>query len=170
MNFKTKILIYSLIGISTVALLLSVILFMNQKKMAFFDYNKVYNSCELKTSLEKDLEKVVSVRKSNLDSLQMELSIISTKVESGNASDFELDDFENQKSRFLSLQHNYEQENIRLKEQYFTQIRTHINEKASEYGELNNYSFLFAAVGDGAMMHGAESDDITAEFLEYVNK
>ncbi len=170
MNFRSNILSYLLISISSIALILSVINFINQKKIAFFDYNKVYNACSLKTGLEKDLEKVVSMRKSNLDSLQMELSIISTRVESGKASDFELEDFENQKSRFLNLQHNYEQENIRLKEQYFTQIRTHINQKASEYGNLNDYSFLFAAVGDGSLMHGGENEDITDSFLKFVNK
>ena len=158
------------IGFGLVALLLAILSYSAKKDIVWFDYNKVYNECDLKVSLEKDLEKVVSARSSELDSLQLELTFMSNKVETGNASETELADFEDLKGRYLTLQTRYEQENIRLKEEYFTQIRKSINDKSKTYAEDNGYDFMFAAVGDGSLMYATEGDDVTKEFLEYVNR
>ena len=137
--------------------------------MAFFDYNKVYNECELKLELEKDLEEVVSARKSELDSMQLNLSFMSNKIKSGNASNEDLNEFELMKSQYLTFQGRYEEENIRLKEEYFTQIRKEINEKAKIFAEETGLDYLFSAVGDGSLMYAKESEEVTEEFLNYVN-
>ena len=153
-----------------VAVTLSVMTYLNQKQLAFFDYNAVYNNCKLKKDLEGDLQKVVSSRKGQLDSLQLELSFLSQSVESGKADQVQLDRFEEMKNRFLTLQNRYEEENIRLKETYFAQIKTQINDKAKLYAEKLGYDYLFAAVGDGSLMYGAEAEDITEDFQTYLDK
>jgi Skp family chaperone for outer membrane proteins len=137
---------------------------------AYFEFNKVYNNCSLKKDLEKDLEKVFSIRKSELDSLQLELSLLSGKVEAKSASQMELDKFEDMKNRFLTLQENYEQENMRLKENYTSQIRKEINDKARLFAEKNGYTYLFAAMGDGTIMYASEKNDVTKEFQEFIDK
>jgi Skp family chaperone for outer membrane proteins len=142
----------------------------NQKNIAFFDYNEVYNDAQLKKELESDLQKVVSNRKGQLDSLQLELSFLSQTIESGKGTPDQLNEFEDMKERFLTLQNRYEEENIRLKETYFTQIRTKINDMAKLYAEKNGYQYLFAAVGDGSLMYGAETEDVTKDFKAYLNK
>lgn len=167
---KHRLPLISAIAISVVAIVLSILSINGQKKMAWFDYNKIYNDCELKKKLETDLEKVVSARKSELDSLQLELTFMSNKVQSGQASNDELVLFEDQKNRFLNFQNHYEEENYRLKEQYFTQIRATINEKSKSYGEDHGYDYLFSAVGDGSLMYATQSEDVTEDFLNYVNK
>jgi len=140
------------------------------KKMAYFDYNQVYDECELKKSLEKDLVRVVSARKSELDSMQLELSLMSGKIQQGNSNQTELDDFETLKNRFLLTQNKYEQENMRLKEEYSNQIRLEINDKAKEFSELHGLSYLFSAQGNGSLMYASESDDLTDGFTEFLNK
>ena len=167
---KNKLPLISAITIAIVAIALSVMSLSSQKKMAWFDYNKIYNDCELKKKLETDLEKVVSARKSELDSLQLELSFMSNKVQSCQASNEELTQFEDMKNRFLNFQNHYEEENYRLKEQYFTQIRKNINEKSKSYGEDRGYDYLFSAVGDGSLMYATKSEDVTEDFLNYVNQ
>lgn len=167
---KKQLLTVSAIAIGIAALTMSIVNTGGQKKMAYFDYNKVYNDCELKKELEKDLEKVVSARKSELDSMQLELSLMSNRVQAGSASQDELNQFEDMKGRYLTYQGRYEEENIRLKEQYFAQIRSKINEMSQEYAEDNGYDYLFSAVGDGSLMYGRETEEITDEVLEYVNK
>jgi len=157
-------------AIGIAAFVISVINYSNQKKVAWFDYNKVYNDCDLKKNLEKDLEKVVSARKSELDSLNLELTFLSNKVKEGLASGQELSDFEDLKNKYLQKSGRYEEENYRLKENYFTQIRQEINDKAKSYGEANGYDYIFSAVGDGSLMFASEGDDITNDILKYVNK
>lgn len=165
-----NIVIYGVGLIAVSSLVLAAMMYSGQKKTAYFDYNQVYNACNLKTDLEKDLEKVVSRRKSELDSMQLGLSMLSEKVKSGQASDAELVDFEDQKNRFLSFQATYENENIRLKEEYFTQIRVHINDKAKAYGEEMGFAYFFSAVGDGSLMYADESEDVSDAFLKFVNE
>jgi outer membrane protein len=137
---------------------------------AYFEFNKVYNDCSLKKKLETDLEKVVSSRKSDLDSLQLELSLLSGKIEAKTASPLELQQFEDLKTRFLTLQNNYEQENIRLKDSYTAQIRKEINDKAREFSEKKGYTYLFAAMGDGTIMYASESKNVTKEFQDFIDK
>lgn len=139
-------------------------------RIAYFDYNKAYNDCKMKETLEADLEKLVSSRKSELDSLQMELSFLSNTIKSGKGDNELLESFENQKQRYLMLSGRYEEENQRLKQEYFSQIRTHINKKAKEYGEANGYDYLFAATGDGSLMYAEQSKDVTKEFMNYLDK
>lgn len=167
---KRNLILIGVTAIAVTALSFSLFKSDTSKTMAFIDYNKVYNDCSLKKELEKDLEKVVSSRKSELDSMQLELSFMSNAIQTGNSDGEKLEAFENLKHRYLTLQNLYEEENLRLKEQYFTQIRTHINEKAKEFGEDNEYNYLLAAVGDGSLMYASDSEDVTDKFMEYIDK
>ena len=165
-----NLLIGASILLAIVAIVISSLALTSQKKVAYFDYAKVHEGCDLKESLQKDLEKVVSRRTSELDSIKLELTFLSNKVQSNNADQEDLDLFEDMKNRYLTLQNNYEQENYRLKEEYFNQIRKSINDKAKSFGEDNEYHYLFSAAGDGALMYADEGEDITEEMIEYVNR
>jgi len=156
--------------IGALGIVFGLIAMSGQKKTAYFDYAKVHEGCDLRERLENDLEKVVSSRKSELDSLQLELSFLSNKVQANQADEIELIKFEDLKNRYLTFQNKYEEENYRLKEEYFNQIRTSINDKAKAFGEDKGLHYLFSATGDGAVMYAAESEDLTNEFLEYVNR
>ena len=139
-------------------------------KTAFIDYNAVYNNCKLKLSLEKDLERVTNLRKSELDSMQLELSFMSEAIKGGKASQEKLDTFEELKNRFFMLQSRYEEENMRLKDTYSTQIRKEINDKCKQFAESRGYAYLFAAMGDGAIMYGSPSEDVTADFRKFLDQ
>ncbi len=167
---NNKFLKISLIASVLISLTISITVFVTQKKTAFIDYNTVYNNCTIKKKLEKDLLSVANNRKSELDSLQMELSFLSEKIQANTASNEQLSNFEDMKNRFLTLQEKYEEENIRLKETYFTQIRQDINEKAKEFSIKNGYDYLFSANGDGALMYSSESEDVTKDFQLFIDK
>ena len=146
-------------------------LYGSREHTAFFDYNKVYNDSAMKQKLEKDLERLVSMRKSQLDSMQLELSFVSQRIQSGSVKDAAtLGKFEDDKSRYMTYQQQFEEENSRLKETYFNQIRKDINDKAVLFAKEQNYTFLFAAMGDGALMYADEKRDVTKAFQEYVNR
>jgi Skp family chaperone for outer membrane proteins len=166
---KEKFLKISMTLMTLVALILAIVSYMGQKKMAFIDYNEVYNNCDLKLKLEKDLQKVANARKSELDSLQMELSFLSEKIKGGNTSKEEIGKFDDMKNRFLTYQQKYEEENIRLKETYFTQIRQEINEKSKEYSIKHGYDYFFSAIGEGSLMYAAESEDVTKDFQKFID-
>jgi Skp family chaperone for outer membrane proteins len=159
-----------LVGMGLLLLACNVYLYMNQKRLAYFDYNTVYNNCKLKIKLEKDLMRVGSLRKSELDSLQMELSFLSQKIGAKSASQSELDRFEDMKTRFLTYKDKYEQENMQLKDTYFAQIRKEINDKARMFAEKEGYDYLFSAMGDGSLMYAAEQENVTEKFQKFIDK
>lgn len=156
--------------IAILAISFSIFQFFNQKEIAFFDYNVVYNNCKLKIKLEKDLMRVGSKRKSELDSLQMELSFLSQKIGTNKASQVELDKFEDLKTRFLSYKDKYEQENMQLKDNYTNQIRKDINDNARLFAEKNGIDFFLAATGDGSLMYAKEANDMTEDFQSFLDK
>ena len=167
---KKNVLLISALVVSLGAM--SFVLFKSDEteQIGYFDYNEAYNECTLKKKLEADLEKVVSHRSSELDSMQMELSFMSNSIKAGSSDDTQLQTFESLKQRYLMLSGKYEEENMRLKEEYFKQIRAHINKKAKEYGESQEYDYLFAAMGDGSLMYAEQSKDVTKDFLIFLDK
>ena len=167
---KEKFLKTAFVLMTFIALILAIVNFIGRKKMAFIDYNEVYNNCTLKKRLEKDLMKVANSRKNELDSLQMELSFLSERIKGGTSTKEEMGRYDEMRNRFLTYQEKYEEENVRLKETYFTQIRQEINDKAKEFSKLNNYDYFFSAVGDGALMYASESEDVTKDFQAFIDK
>ncbi len=164
----TGVLTYSLIALLAA---LTIYLFLEREHNGYFDYNELYNNSALKKKLEADLEKVVGLRKSQLDSMQLELSFVSQRIQSGAEKDpAVLGKFEDDKTRYLTYQDQFEEENARLKQTYFDQIRKDINDKSILFAKEKGYTFLFAAMGDGALMYADESKNVTKEFLEYINK
>ncbi len=166
---NNKIFKISTISILIISLGLAISVFVNQKKIAFIDYNTVYNNCQIKKRLEKDLQSITNKRKNELDSLQMELSFLSEKIKVNNASKEEIGKFDEMRNRFMTFQEKYEEENVRLKETYFSQIRQEINDKAKEFALKKGYNYLFSAMGDGALMYGSESEDVTVEFQNFID-
>lgn len=166
MNKKSLIVVLIFLSVSSISF--SIYSFFTRPKIAFFEYNSIYNNCSLKKKLEEDLKKVGSVRNSQLDSLQLELTFVSDKIKSNTASDIEKQNFEMLRDRFLNYQEKYQEENMQLKESYFNQIREYINEKAKLYAESKGYDFLLSANGDGALMFGSEKQNVTDDFLRFV--
>ncbi|MCH2229643.1 MAG: OmpH family outer membrane protein [Crocinitomicaceae bacterium] len=152
-----------------VAIILAVMANSQNNDIAFFDYNRVYNECNLKIELENDLKTVSSSRQSELDSLQMELSFFSDKISKRTSSEEETMKFEELRNRYLGLKQRYEEENLRLKENYFTQIRQSINEQSKDFAKEIDVDYFFAAVGDGSLMYADDVEDMTAELILFVN-
>jgi outer membrane protein len=164
---RSTIIVYAVLAVFAAAI---VYLLMTKETNAYFDYNEAYNNSELKKKLEKDLEHVVGIRKAQLDSMQLELSFISQRIQAGTETNQQtLSKFEDDKSRYMTYQSQFEEENARLKETYFNQIRKDINDKSILFAKEQGYTFMFAAMGDGALMYADDSKDVTEEFLKYIN-
>lgn len=142
----------------------------SHNNIAYFDFNKVYNECSLKSELEKDLERVVTSRNSELDSLNISLTYLSSKSDNSGLDEEESDEFEFKKARFYSLQEKYAVENQNLKSQFFQKIKIMINKKAVDFAQEQGIDLMLSANGDGSVMYGVDEIDITKEFLKYVNQ
>lgn len=156
--------------LALLALIVASFIYLTRDKIAFIDYNEVYNNCELKKDLEKELQRVTNMRKSSLDSLQLQLNFLSNQVKSNTGGQAKLTEFEDMKNMYMNLEQQYKEENVRLKESYFGQIRNDISEKIKQFADANGYDFVFSLMGDGALQYGSEGKDITKDFQAFLNK
>jgi len=166
---KKIIYIILIVGV-LVSLALSIRNSTKSNEIRYFDYNRVYNECDLKVDLEKKLKTSGSEKESQLDSLKMEVSFLSQSINQKKASSEEILEFEKMKNRYLTFKERYEEEHISRKEEYYGQIRNHVNVKAESYAIEKGIDFYFASMGDGVLMYGSEIKDETEEFLNFLNQ
>lgn len=143
----------------------------NKTKVAFIKSVELYNEFELKKELEIKLATVKNQRKSILDSLMLQLKMASTQLEYNKGKeDKEIKLFQIQKQDYLYKEKQFDEDNQRLAEQYSQQIWKQINQYVSDFGKENNYSFIYGASGNGAIMFAQDKYDVTKELTAYINE
>lgn len=158
----SKKLIISSIIISIVALSVSITApIMLSNKIAFVDFMDVYNAFEYKIELEEDFNRIGTKQQEVLDSLTRAISI-----KQGSADTSGLQRMKK------SLNYNsqvFEHNNSILQDQYYEKIITQLNQYIYDFGEANNYDFIYGANGNGAVMYGGESVNVTEKVIVYIN-
>lgn len=166
---------FKTIAIIGLFLVLSVTLYLfytnNKSKVAYIKNVELYNEFALKKELETKLTVVKNQRKSILDSLMLQLKMASTQLEYSKEKDSkEMKLFQIQKQEYLYKEKQFDEDDQRLAEQYSQQIWKQINQYVSDYGKENNYSFIYGASGNGAIMYAQDKYDVTKELAEYINE
>jgi len=135
------------------------------------DTVKVYDSFELKKELGQKLIRVKQARKKILDSLMLDLKILSKDIE------IESENKENKKKifhvmrdQYLLKEQRFKEDNQVLTQRYNDQIWAQLNQYIKDYGERHNYQYIFGTTGQGTLMYAAKSYNVTDDILIYVNK
>ncbi|MCG8577705.1 MAG: OmpH family outer membrane protein [Flavobacteriales bacterium] len=139
-------------------------------KTAFFSSSIVYNEFDYKKELEKDLEQVQNKAISALDSLKLDLQMTAEYLNSIEPSQDQIIGYQIKEQNFYELQKKLDEEIFLKRQEYADLIWGRINEYVQEYGEENGYSYIYGATGNGALMYGAESENITEDILAHVNQ
>lgn len=141
-----------------------------EKKMAFISVGEVYNSFEMKKEFEAKFLAVHTGRKQLLDSLEVELNILSKKIQLTNGSDQNLNnEFEMKKENYLLKKQGFEEDNEQMKEQYTANIMKQMNQYVQDYGKEFHYSYILGAEGSGSLMYGEEMTNVTKDMIQYIN-
>lgn len=141
----------------------------SKDSIVYFDYNEVYNHCEMKKDLEKELERVTNIRRSTLDSMQLQLKFLSNQLNSDESNSSKLSDFEDLKNVFMNMEQQYKEENMRLKDSYFNQIKSHISERIKIFAEQEGYDIVLTLSNDGSLLYGNDNKDITKDFQAFID-
>ncbi|HBG69522.1 MAG: hypothetical protein A2W93_00655 [Bacteroidetes bacterium GWF2_43_63] len=150
------------------ALVVVVILFMKgNDKAGFVDVAKLYNSFSMtiqyKNSIDAEKNKVQTV----LDSLNKEYEFLAAQKKSDSQS---LKTMSDTKDKMEKLQNAYANRIQVQTEDYNNKILQQLNQYVKEFGDKNRFSFIFGAAGNGSLMYGTESADITDEVIEFANE
>lgn len=140
-------------------------------KQAYVNISEVYNGFEMKKELENKLIVVQNQRKKVLDSLELELQLISNQFSPNEEVSLkEKQEFDFSQRRFITQREQFSKENERVTLEFKNQIFTQMNKYVEEYGKENKYNYLFGTSGQGSIMYAQSKNDITKEVTNYINE
>jgi outer membrane protein len=132
---------------------------------------EVYNDFEMKKQLEARLVSVQQQRKSILDSLGLRIEMRTQSYRMNGASDTtEANAIRALQQDFYARQQQFEQDNSAMAAQYEEQIWKQLNQYAQDFGKEKGYTLVFGANGDGGIMYGDQSANVTEEMKAYANE
>lgn len=130
-----------------------------EPNVVYLDNVKVFSTFNLAKDLNTLHQKKLNSQKKIVDSL---VTILKSKPEESPSEEMQ--------KRFVF-------ENNKLKEMgdYFSnevsqQVWNRLNSYIKEYGEQNKYSIILGTQGNGNIMYGNPTNEITEDFIEYANK
>jgi outer membrane protein len=139
-------------------------------KMAFVKFNEVYEGFELTKQLSKKLDDSENYTKNILDSIEFTLKAMQVRIMNSKNSDRLLvDEFEVNKENYYLKKDQLTEANIQMANQFNEQIRNQLNQYISDYSKKEGYTYVFGVDGQGSIMYGDESENITKEVIEYIN-
>lgn len=142
----------------------------DDKKTAFFSNAQVYNEFDYKKELEYDLEQTNSKDKWVVDSLERDLQANITFMKSiEKPSDQQLIELEKKQNYYFQYRNKVEDEYATRVQEYYNLIWGRINGYVNEYGQDNQFAYIFGANGDGTVMYADNSEDITEDIITYIN-
>lgn len=139
-------------------------------KTGYIIIQDVYNDFELKKEVEKKYLQTKNARDKILDSLAFEVKMIANKVKAENEKNQEtVDKFNLKRDEYFQRKQTFEEDNAALTKQYDQEILTQLNQYIKDYAEANNYTYVFGNDGNGSLLYGIETLNITKEVSTYVN-
>lgn len=166
MNKKFQILLIS--GACIAFLLLFIFCNNNRIRIAYVDYNKIYESFYLKHDLEEEYEKVVKKRDFIIDSLRSNLHFLNEQILKTDNENMKIKFFELQKE-LNSKKHDFDEQNKILADQYNSLIFEKMNINISDFGKEHSYNFI---IGNSNMilLHADSVFNVTEEVIKYIHE
>jgi outer membrane protein len=167
-NLRHYLVVIILIGLS---LTCYYYLFNKKEKVGYVELAKLMNEFQMKKELENNVTRVKEKRQAILDSLELELKLISRQLESTKQNDKDkVNGFQVKRESYFEKKKSFEDDIEKITNQYNSQIATQINQYIKDFGSKNNYSLIFGAEGSGALMYAPEERNITNETIKYMNE
>jgi outer membrane protein len=146
----------------------------SRSEYAFVEISALYKDFALKKDLDKQFEAIVSSKKNVLDSIELELNVISEKLKTmkENAPGFKesYKEFDLKRQEYYLRMESFEKEKEQVGQQFTDQVFARLNEFIKQYGEEEQYKYIFGADGSGSLMFADKGEDITADVKEYINE
>lgn len=155
--------------IAVAVLSITVYHFCFKQKQAFIDIPKVFNGFDMKNEMQKKLKQTEALRMKIIDSLSLELQVISNRLKAEPKNNALMAAFDAKRQYFFQTKNQMEEDNAGLTEQYDKQILEQMSTYIMEYGKKNNYDFIYGSSGNGALMFADEKYNISDDIILFIN-
>lgn len=168
---KIIMILSCMIGFLSVICIGGIYVYQEKTKAGWIDLNKVYADFEFKKELENKLIKTQQARQTIIDTLELELKLLSRQLKTDNQKDKgKRDLFEVKKEEYYKKKKTFEEDNDALQKQYNDQILVQLNQYLRDYGDKHGYTYIYGADGTGVLMYADKSKEITNEVKKYINE
>ena len=157
------------IVLGTIVSLFVCFLFFNKEKTAYVDIKKIYEEFEMKKELAEKITKVQSVRNRILDSLEMELKILSQKINLKKTEE-DVATFNVKREAFFSKKQLFQEDNQATIQDYDAKILKQLNQYIDDYGKQNNYVYILGYSGNGELLYADKRKNISDELILFINQ
>ncbi|MEM8909573.1 MAG: OmpH family outer membrane protein [Bacteroidota bacterium] len=162
-----------LLSLNLLALLAGVVLlatlWWTTPKTAFVDLAQLYENFNGKKELTNRLSHFENQQKATMDSLAMEIRSLQSQmpVASGQAV---LASLNEKQMQYRNLQQQFAEQYQMQDQQFAEAVWKQINQYVLEYGEQQGYDYIYGTAGNGSLMYGSESRNITPQVLNFINE
>ncbi len=145
--------------------------YLNRPKTAYVIIGEVFNEFSMKKDLEKKYTATKNVRQKVLDSIAIDLRILTKKIDIEKGKNEEsVNNYNLKREEFYQKQKNFQQDNEALTKQYDQEILTQLNQYVKDYGKENHYQYIFGNDNNGSLMYAEETKNLTKQITEYINQ
>ena len=129
----------------------------------------MYDEFVMKKELETKFESVAQMRQQILDSLKLELTILSKSITS--KDDIEkINFFQLKRQEFALKEQNFNESTEQTNEQYKNQIWKQLSQYIMQFGKQNDYTYMLGFENKSSILYGDEAEDVTKSLVVYVNE
>lgn len=143
---------------------------MTSPKIGYIRMNEAFEKFNMKIELEAQFLKSINAKQRGLDSLAFDLKMTGNRLELvAVPSPADVSNFTIRQNQFLQLRDELEKEKQEKTSAINNQIVTRMQQYVRDYGKENGYSCILGDDGNGYLMYGEETIDVTAPVIEYIN-
>ncbi|MBX7204102.1 MAG: OmpH family outer membrane protein [Bacteroidia bacterium] len=166
-----KILIYStLLIVVAAAALWANHLFNRSSKIGWMDLPKVYDQFAYKKQLQKELESRQLATGNQIDSIEMELSVLSNLMNEDKGKESLINEHRRKGNMLLMQKKKLEEQLEEVRTDFHNKITMQLNQYVRDYAESQNYDLVLSADGSGILMYGEGKIELTDNIIAYINK
>lgn len=144
--------------------------------MVYVDVNKLLEGYKRTKIVKAEFDEKAKTMKANVDSLvsnwQEELKGYEKERINMSKKELELKQelLANQQQQINNYQQAVQKQLVEEDKKITQTVINDINDFVKEYGKKQGYKVIFGATGNGTIMYGEESSDLTDQVLEQLNK
>ncbi len=138
-------------------------------KIGFVNNLELFDGFSARKELQMKLDKEFNQGKTEIDSLVSDLEYDQTRLRTVSVSDKEKETLFIKREYVLKRKQEFDYSREARNKEYTDQIWKQINDYVFQYGEENGFEFIHGASGNGSLMYGSKTADITKDVMEYIN-
>lgn len=138
-------------------------------KNGYADIPRLLGEFEMQKEMSIRLDKSVNARKTVLDSMEVTLKAMTTKMDAVGAKEQDVLLFEKLREDYFLTKERFEEETMAQANEYDEQILNQLNQYVKDYGKENGYTYIFGVMGNGNILYAHEGEDLTEHLKVYIN-